>query len=274
MVYMLRIAVLTLLISSMGILWGCANQEDEAFEVASKMASIVGPGGTQQDHDYYLEHVTDNFNSLWGYPTVADCAADIEECIGENSMDPPKRESLKLDGDKATITFTETEHSPSGDPVTISFDISLVKEDGVWKADSMTAGDDEIPSGIDLVSLELHEMAFLYDSANASLKSGKFAFDIENKGAQVHEAVLLHLKKEGPLEELMESMGPEGPDPEVIGFLGVKVPVMPGASAKMAIPELETGRYALICFLPDTSVPGEEKPPHFALGMVSEFEVE
>ena len=56
--------------------------------------------------------------------------------------------------------------------------------------------------------------------------------------------------------------------------MGVKVPVLPGAGAKMAVPELEAGRYALICFLPDTSVPGEEKPPHFALGMVSEFTVE
>ncbi len=271
---MLRIAVFALLISCVGMLWGCANQEDEAFEMVTKMAGITGPDGTQEDHDYYLEHVTDNFNSLWGYPTIADCAADIEECIGESTMDPPKRDSLKIDGDSGTITITETEYSPSGDTMKMSFHTGLVKQDGVWKLDSITAGDDEIPSGVDLVPLELNEMAFLYDSANSSLKSGKFAFDIENKGDQVHEAVLLHLKKEGPLEELMESMGPEGPDPEVIGFLGVKVPVIPGASAKMAIPELEAGRYALICFLPDTSVPGEEKPPHFALGMVSEFQVE
>ena len=70
------------------------------------------------------------------------------------------------------------------------------------------------------------------------------------------------------------SFGAPVKDGEVIGFLGVKVPVIPGARAKMAVPELESGRYALICFLPDTSVPGEEQPPHFVLGMVSEFEVE
>ena len=44
------------------------NAEDEVFEVMTKMASIVGPGGTQEDHDYYLEHVTDNFNASWGIP--------------------------------------------------------------------------------------------------------------------------------------------------------------------------------------------------------------
>ena len=103
---MLRIAVFALLISCVGMLWGCANQEDEAFEMVTKMAGITGPGGTQEDHDYYLEHVTDNFNSLWGYPTIADCAADIEECIGDSTMDPPKRDSLKIDGDSGTITIT------------------------------------------------------------------------------------------------------------------------------------------------------------------------
>ena len=263
-----------LLIGCLSAFVACANQEDDAFEVVTKMASIVGPGGSQEDHDYYIKHVTDNFNSLWGYPTVADCAADIEECIGDDTMDPPKKDSLKLDGDSGTITVTQTDYSPSGDVMKMSFQTGLVKEDGVWKLDSVTAGDDEIPTGTQLVPLELNEMVFLYDGSDANLKSGKFAFDIVNKGNQVHEAVLLHLKKEGPLMELMESMGPDGPDPEVIGFLGVKVPVIPGARAKMAVPELESGRYALICFLPDTSVPGEEQPPHFVLGMVSEFEVE
>lgn len=271
---MLKLIICALAISSIALFSACSNSEDEAFEVVTKLATIVGPGGSQEDHDYYLEHVTDNFNSLWGYPTVSDCAADIEECIGDSAMDAPKRDSLKIDGDTGTITITETEYSPSGETMTMSFQTGLVKEDGVWKLDSITAGDDEIPTGTQLVSLELNEMVYVYDGTDANLKSGKFAFDIENKGNQVHEVVLLHLKKDGPLMELMDSMGPEGPDPEVIGFVGVKVPIVPGATAKMAIPELETGRYALICFLPDTSVPGEEQPPHFALGMVSVFEVE
>ena len=33
---MLRIAVFALLISCVGMLWGCANQEDEAFEMVTK----------------------------------------------------------------------------------------------------------------------------------------------------------------------------------------------------------------------------------------------
>ena len=181
--------MVVLLIGCMSILGACANQEDEAFEMVTKMASIVGPGGTQEDHDYYLEHVTDNFNSLWGFPTVSDCAANIEECIGEDVMDPPKRSSLALDGDSGTITVTQTEYSPSGETMQMAFNVHIVKEDGVWKLDTLSAGDDEIASGVSLVPLELNEMAFVYDRTNADLTSGKFAFDIENKGGQVHEAV-------------------------------------------------------------------------------------
>ena len=266
---MLKTILLLLTLSSFPLLIACTNSEDEVFEVVTKMASIVGPGGTQEDHDYYIEHVTDNFNSAWGYPTVADCAADIEECIDDSPLDPPKRDTLIVDGDKATITVTKPEQTPTGDSFRLVFDLTVVKQDGLWKADTITAGDDKVPSGAELVPLELNEMVFSYDPTDPRIKSGKFAFDIENKGDQVHEAILLHLKKDAPLMELIESRDAEG-----IGFLGLKVPVLPGADVRMAVPELEPGRYALICFLPDQSVPGGEGPPHFALGMVSEFKVE
>ena len=62
-ILMVRIAFFALMIACMSVLGACANQEDEAFEMVTKMASITGPGGTQEDHDYYLEHVTDNFRS-------------------------------------------------------------------------------------------------------------------------------------------------------------------------------------------------------------------
>ena len=69
--------------------------------------------------------------------------------------------------------------------------------------------------------------------------------------------------------ELMEAEG-EG----AFEFLGVKVPILPNRSAKMAVPELSSGRYALVCFLPDQAAPEGEGAPHMAMGMVSEFTVE
>ena len=140
----------------------------------------------------------------------------------------------------------------------------------MWKGDTVTAGDDEIPGGVELVPLELNEMVFSYDPTDSRIMSGKFGFDVENKGNQVHEVVLFQVKKEAPLMELIESG-----DPGALGFpMGVKLPILPGTDAKMSIPALEPGRYALVCHLPDQSVPRGEGPPHFVLGMVSEFRVE
>ena len=271
---MLKSVLLLMTLSCFVLLMACTdsdtNAEDEVFEVMTKMASIVGPGGTQEDHDYYLEHVTDNFNASWGYPTVADCAADIEGCIGEDPLDPPMRDTLKVNGDKATITVTSSLQAPTGDSFKLVFDATFVKQDGVWKGDTVTAGDDEIPGGVELVPLELNELVFSYDPTDSRITSGKFGFDVENKGNQVHEVVLFQVKKEAPLMELMESG-----DPGALGFpMGVKLPILPGTDAKMSIPELEPGRYVLVCHLPDQSVPGGEGPPHFVLGMISEFIVE
>ncbi len=123
---------------------------------------------------------------------------------------------------------------------------------------------------MELVPLELNEMVFSYDPTDSRIKSGKFGFDVENKGDQVHEVVLFQVKKEAPIMELIESG-----DPGALGFpMGVKLPILPGTDAKMSIPALEPGRYALVCHLPDQSVPRGEGPPHFVLGMVSEFRVE
>ena len=153
---MMKTILLLLTLSCFPLLIACANPEDEVFEVVTKLASIVGPGGTQEDHDYYLEHITDNFNSVWGYPTVADCAADIDECIDDSPLDPPKRDTLIVDGDKATITVTKPEQTPTGDSFRLVFDLTVVKQDGLWKGDTITAGDDKVPSGVELVPLELN----------------------------------------------------------------------------------------------------------------------
>ncbi len=267
--------ILILLLAAVAMLVACStdpSEEDQVFDVATRMATIVAPDISQDDQDYFLGHITDNFNVLWGYPSVEACAADIEGCVGDAPIDPPDKASITIDEKSspvtAEITMTQTESDPSGETFVLAFVLGLIKVDGVWKFDSITAGDDEIPSGTAVVQVELSEMAFGYDETDPGLLSGKFAFDIDNKGEQVHELVLLKINQDGSIMELMESE-----NEEAFEFLGVKVPILPGRSVKMAVPELTAGRYGLICFLPDQAAPGGEGAPHMAMGMVSEFTV-
>ena len=270
----MKIKVLLAMIACVAMLVACtdkaAEAETELWDTITRVASI-GADSSKADHDYFLEHVTDNFNAVFGYPTVEDCAADIEECIGD-PLDPPILANLEFDYEKSPLkaemlmTLTEIEE---GETHTMAFQISLINDSGVWKFDTMTAGDDEVPSGSPLVKIELNEMAFIYDKNDKNLLSGKFAFDIHNEGEQVHELVLVKIIKDGSLMDFFMNE-----DMEAFEFLGVKVPILPNRSAKMAVGELSAGRYGLVCFLPDQAAPGGEGPPHMAMGMISEFTVE
>tara|TARA_B100000029_G_scaffold25659_1_gene25250 strand:- start:367 stop:1179 length:813 start_codon:yes stop_codon:yes gene_type:complete len=270
----MKIKVLLAMIACVAMLVACtdkaAEAETELWDTITKIASI-GADSSKADHDYFFEHTTDNFIRGFGYPTEEACRADIEECIGD-PLDPPVRANLTFDYEKSPLkaemllSLTEIEE---GETFKMAFEVGFINDDGVWKADTMTAGDDEIPSGTPLVKVELNEMAFIYDTNDKNLLSGKFAFDIHNAGEQVHELVLVKIIKDGSLMDFFMNE-----DMEAFEFLGVKVPILPNRSAKMAVGELSAGRYGLVCFLPDQSVPGGEGPPHMAMGMISEFTVE
>ena len=76
----MKIKVLLAMIACVAMLVACtdkaAEAETELWDTITRVASI-GADSSKADHDYFLEHVTDNFNAVFGYPTVEDCAADI-----------------------------------------------------------------------------------------------------------------------------------------------------------------------------------------------------
>ncbi|GIS96064.1 MAG: hypothetical protein CM1200mP22_33010 [Dehalococcoidia bacterium] len=74
----------------------------------TKMASIVGPGGTQEDHDYYLD-TSLIISMLHGVIPQSPIVQQIwGGCFGDDPLDPPMRDTLKVNGDKATITVTSS----------------------------------------------------------------------------------------------------------------------------------------------------------------------
>jgi hypothetical protein len=198
----------------------------------------------------------------YGIPTwatsVEECAADAAECIGEPLGNPRVDPAdVDIEGDDATITLV-------GDELTL--EIEAIREDDIWKLDGIRATSDEIADGVETVDLALNEFAFEFDAEDQHLASGKFAFRISNEGEQIHEAVLFQLPAEG---DLLELLGAESPD---LAFLGVKFPLMADDEVDWAVPDLTAGRYALVCFLPDTDDP--EGTPHAFKGMTAEFTVQ
>ena len=94
----------------------------------------------------------------------------------------------------------------------------------------------------------------------------------ENIGAQTHEIAVAKLNTDDTLDKFVAAVAGLEDVPEGAEFIGVAAPIEPGTSGNLVFTEpLSAGRYALVCFFPDTS--SEEETPHAFLGMVSEFTV-
>jgi hypothetical protein len=206
-----------------------------------------------------MAHVTDAFVQEFGTESVAACQENAAECIGEPltnpSIDPA---TVEIDGDSATLILAADE---------ASFGVNLTKEDDVWKGDGLFVPDDEIPEGTEPVDLGLAEFSFTGDLESDAIASGDFALHVTNNGAQNHEVVVVPLPAEGTIEEILQDESFQ-PEPVLIRF-----PYGPGDESDVALAApLDPGRYAFVCFLPDTEDP--EGTPHAFKGMVSEFTVE
>ena len=114
------------------------------------------------------------------------------------------------------------------------------------------------------LTLRLTDYAFAWDTPPTS---GQQRVRIENTGAEIHEAVLARMAPGKTPEDLLNwVVNPEGPPPaEPLGGASF---LDPGASNVTEV-DFTPGHYALFCF-----VLGPDGVPHFAHGMLQEFEIE
>ena len=115
-------------------------------------------------------------------------------------------------------------------------------------------------------SVELGDFTFKFDAKD--IKPGTGSVEFENKGKQTHEAVLA---KVAPGVNVQEALSSDGP-PEGVEVLFVVAEMKPGDRATYTVGKnLEKGHYVMVCTFPDTS--DAQGTPHFAKGMISEFDI-
>jgi hypothetical protein len=141
-------------------------------------------------------------------------------------------------------------------------------QSGMVKALTVTPADD--PIGLEPVAdVSMNMLDFSY-SLSKPLTVGKQVIRVNNKGSQPHEVFLARLAPGKGVDDLLASLAPDAPaeaiDWQALG--GVSV-IEPGAHSYFTA-DLEPGRYALVCFAPETS----SGVPHFMMGMAQEITVE
>ena len=102
---------------------------------------------------------------------------------------------------------------------------------------------------------------------SSTIRAGKRTFRVHNTGPQPHEVQLVQLAPGASLGDFMKWLEKmEGPPPgkPLGGIAGIESGMSQYFTADFA-----PGSYALVCFVPD----GKDGKPHFAHGMVQQFEV-
>ena len=244
-------------------------------------AALVACGGDDDDDDAEAD-VQAAYDSLQSYGSPEEAAALVSEDFFDNafagfltaeevfSNPAPVLTDIEIsvDGDTATLDGIEASEDVEGQSAAVRW--TFVKDGEEWKLDDIEPRDFE-PDDTTNVDAELVDFAFDFDEDD--FKSGEpIAITAENTGEQPHIVVLVKVDEGVNLQEALESESEEQPE-GITTILDYGL-WNPGDSGTVfTTQELEAGNYALICFLPDLTDP-ENKPPHFAQGMLSEFTVE
>lgn len=116
------------------------------------------------------------------------------------------------------------------------------------------------------VTLTLTDYAFGFSKA---LTPGHHTIRIRTVGSQSHELVIFRLDEGRSAHDVVAwlEQGQQGPPPALP--VGGVVGLAPGEPDNLIEVDLERGRYAFICFLPDA----KDGRPHFLHGMIQDYEV-
>jgi hypothetical protein len=189
---------------------------------------------------------------------------EIRDSLGQFMGDPPINIREVSDVEVSDQTATAEVEYALGKAVSLE-EWSLVEDGGMWKIDATETLTPPVPSGATAIDLEMNEFAFIFDRDNIDQQ---VAFEVRNTGDQPHEIALL--KTDVPLSDLLAMPPTEEPPGEFVGFVD---PLDPGQETNMVFDgDLESGRYVVACFLPDTDDP--QMTPHALKGMITEFNVE
>jgi hypothetical protein len=253
----------------------CSDDEEEGSsgngsDIEAAVQSALD-AWNNKDAETFLDYFTDEaIAEIFGQgepATREEVAAFLPEFIG----DPPMvlhEITSEENGDAGTVEVLW-----DSEPFLEHIRFAMVNEDGAWKIDNQDYIDiDELPANTTRVHVDVNEFAFgiIADDIVAANDSGLISFEITNVGEQTHHFGLFRLPAEGVAQELILSEE-EVPGLDVAGFTD---DIAPGETnrAWVFIEPLEPGRYAMVCFLPDTSA-GPDGPPHAAQGMIQEFTI-
>jgi hypothetical protein len=270
--WLLLLWLLALLIS--GCQGVAAVGASPSFTFTARDLSFTGPesipGGwvhlqlQNEGPDYYHLQLV----KLDDGKTVDELASALSESLippawatmygGPNPVDPGQSTSAVVHLDPGNYALVSTVPDRQGVPHVASGMIRSLTVTGAANPAAEPQAD---------VTIDLVDYSFVLSQP---LRAGRQTVRVNNQGSHAHEIWLAKLGEGKGVNDLLMALAPGAPVKDwVYNGLGGIAWIDPGMHSYFTA-ELEPGRYALICFVPDHAT-GEM---HFMLGMLQEFVVD
>lgn len=215
-------------------------------------------------------------NSDWcvAYVTAQDAVIGVS-AGGDPSSIPPLLDQVETDPPEE-IADSVAEFVPQ------IRDALETQDESVFQSEEFTAADEELDSYVadncGFESVDVSAVDYAFEGVPTTLAAGETNFRFTNDGEEVHEMILIrYLDENTKLEDLLEMSDKEAQ--EKIQFVAASFGP-PGTEDVETVP-LESGKYAMVCFVPvgatdiEALESGEvQGPPHVTEGMSTEFTVE
>jgi plastocyanin len=109
-----------------------------------------------------------------------------------------------------------------------------------------------------------------YSFTAEGLTAGTNTIEFDNSGAEAHHAEAVAIADGATIDDVKQFFKTEKGKPPIDESKHFGTAVIDGGTSQTVELDLQAGRYAVLCFVPDR----EGGPPHAAKGMITEVEVE
>jgi hypothetical protein len=186
---------------------------------------------------------------------------DLEEAL---TAEPPDEEA----GDEALNALDENAPEDVSEQTTLVVDAAREDPDSLFEdpevIDTRREVEQVIFDDCGFQQVEVTAAEYSFEGIPGELDADNTAFSFTNDGAEEHEMVLARIVSDVTLEELLEL--PEAEQEQNVEFQTATF--APAGETDYSFTDLESGRYAVVCF-----VETADGTPHVAEGMTFEFEV-
>jgi hypothetical protein len=121
----------------------------------------------------------------------------------------------------------------------------------------------------DLPDADATVTAAEYQFTPSGIKAGRNRIEFRNAGAQWHHLIVAKMNPGATIADVKRFFRTERGRPPIEETNAEETAVLDGGESQLTEVELQSGSYALLCFIPDRA----GGPPHVAKGMISEAKV-